>query len=42
MLDDLIFRYYFQRIILNAGYYGELIIYILRRVVANKVDSKVP
>jgi hypothetical protein len=42
MLNDLTFRYYFQRIVLNAGYYGELTIYVLRRIVANKVDSKIP
>jgi hypothetical protein len=42
MLDDSTFRYYFQRIVLNAGYYGELIIHALRRAVANEVDSEVP
>ena len=42
MLDDSTFRYYFQRIVLNAGYYGELTIHALRRAVANEVDSEVP
>jgi hypothetical protein len=41
ILNDLIFRYYFQRIVLNAGYYGTLIIHVLRRVIANKVNNKV-
>ena len=41
-LNDSIFRYYFQRIILNAEYYGELTIYAFRRAVANAVDSKIP
>lgn len=42
MLDDLTFRYYFQRIVLNAGYYGELTIHALRRTVANEINSKIP
>ena len=42
MLDDSTFRYYFQRIVLNAGYYGEFTIHALRRAVANGVDSKIP
>ncbi len=42
MLDDSTFRYYFQRIVLNAGYYGDLTIHALRRAVANEVDSKIP
>src|SRR5271169_3850586 len=42
MLDDSTFRYYFQRTVLNAGYYGEFTIYTLRRAVANEVDSEVP
>jgi hypothetical protein len=42
MLDDSTFRYYFQRIVLSAGYYGDLTIHALRRAVANEVDSKIP
>ena len=42
ILDHSTFRYYFQRIVLNARYYGELTILVLRRVVANEVDSKIP
>ena len=42
MLDDSTFKYYFQRIVLNAGYYGELTIHALRRIIANGVDSKIP
>ena len=42
MLDDSIFRYYFQPIVLNAGSYGELTIHALRHPVANEVDSKDP
>jgi hypothetical protein len=42
MLDDSTFRCYFQRIGLNAGYYGGLTIHALRRTVANEVDSKIP
>lgn len=41
MLDDSIFRYYFQRIVSNAGYYGTLTIHALRRALANAVDSKI-
>jgi len=37
MSDDSIFRYCFQRIVLNARFYGELIIRALRRAVANRV-----
>jgi hypothetical protein len=42
MLDDSTFRYYFKRVGLNAGYYGEFTIHGLRRAVANEVDSKIP
>jgi hypothetical protein len=42
MLDDSTFRYYFQRVVLNAGYYGLLTIHALRRAVANEVDSEIP
>jgi hypothetical protein len=42
ILDDSTFRYYFQRIVLSAGYYNDLIIHALRRVVTNEVDSKIP
>ena len=42
MLDDSTFTYYFQRIVLNAGSYGELTIHALRHTVANEVDSKDP
>jgi hypothetical protein len=42
MLDDSTFRYYFQRTVLTAGYYGELTIHAFRRAVANAVDSKTP
>jgi hypothetical protein len=41
MLDDSIFRYYFQRIVLNDGYYGKVTIHALRRAMANEVDSKI-
>ena len=40
MLDDSTFRYYFQRIVSNAGYYGTLTIHALRRALANAVDSE--
>ena len=33
MLDDSTFRYFFQRMVQNDGYYGELTIHALRRVV---------
>jgi hypothetical protein len=42
MLDDSTFRYYFQRVVLNTGYYGTLTIHVLRRAVANEIDSKIP
>jgi hypothetical protein len=42
ILNDLTFRYYFQRTVFNAEYYGELIIYTLRRAVANKIDNNIP
>jgi hypothetical protein len=41
MLDDSTFRYYFQRIVLNDGYYGKVTIHALRRAVVNEVDSKI-
>lgn len=41
MLDDSTFRYYFQRIVVNAGYYGSLTIHALRRALANAVDSEI-
>ena len=41
MLDDSTFRYYFQRIVSNAGYYGTLTIHAFRRAVANAVDSEI-
>lgn len=41
MLDDSTFRYYFQRIVANAGYYGTLTIHAFRRAVANAVDSEI-
>jgi hypothetical protein len=41
ILNDLTFRYYFQRTVLNAEYYKEFIIYIIRRTIANKINSKV-
>lgn len=41
MLDDSTFRYYFQRIVSNAGYYGTLTIHALRRALANAVDSEI-
>jgi hypothetical protein len=41
MLDDSAFRYYFQCVVLNAGYYGNLTVHALRRDVANEVDSKI-
>jgi hypothetical protein len=40
ILDELTFKYYFQQIIRNAGYYRIFIIYALRRALANAVDSK--
>lgn len=40
MLDDSTFRYFFQRIVSNAGYYGTLTIHAFRRAVANAVDSE--
>lgn len=40
MLDESTFRYYFQQMIRNAGYYGVLTIYALRRALTNAVDSK--
>jgi hypothetical protein len=41
MLDDSTFRYYFQRIVCNAGYRGELTNHAFRRAVANVTDSKI-
>lgn len=41
MLDDFTFRYYFRRVVNNAGYYENLIIHALRRAVANAVDSEI-
>lgn len=40
MLDESTFRYHFQQMIRNAGYYGVLTIHALRRALANVVDSK--
>jgi hypothetical protein len=40
MLDESIFRYYFEQMTRNAGYYGVLIIHALRRAFANVIDSK--
>lgn len=40
MLDDSTFRYFFKRVVNNAGYYGNLTIHALRRAVANAVDSE--
>ena len=40
MLDESTFRYYFQQMTCNAGYYGVLTIHALRRALANVVDSK--
>ena len=42
MLDDSTFRYYFRRIGLDAGYYGELTIHDFGRAAANEADSKIP
>jgi hypothetical protein len=42
MMNDSTFRYYFQRIVRNAGYYGTLTIHALRRALANAVDSEYP
>lgn len=41
ILDDSTFKYYFQRMVLNDGYYGDLTIHALRRAVANEVDNKI-
>ena len=40
MLDESTFRYYFQQMIRNAGYYGVLTVHALRRALANAVDSQ--
>jgi hypothetical protein len=40
MLDDSTFRYYTQRVVRNAGYWGELTIHAIRHAVANVVDRK--
>ena len=41
MLDNSTFRYYFQRIVSNVGYYSTLTIHALRRALANAVDSEI-
>lgn len=40
MLDDSAFRYCTQRVVRNAGYWGELTIHAIRRAVANVGDGK--
>lgn len=40
MLNDSTFRYYTQRVIRNAGYWGELTTHAIRRAVVNAVDGK--
>jgi hypothetical protein len=42
MLNDSNFRYYFQRIVHNAGYWGNLTIRSFPLTVANVVDGKTP
>ena len=42
MLDESTFRYYFQQMTRNAGYYGVLTIHALQRALANVVDSRFP
>lgn len=42
LLNDSTFRYYFQWIVQNAGYYGELAIHALRHALVNVIDREIP